>query len=110
LEAIEVRTRKAGGEVVKLLGSGSAFVSPAWSALEMAEAIIYDRKKIMPVSTLLEGEYGVKGLFIGVPALLGKNGVEKIIEMDLAADEQENFKKSVASVQKTRDEVVALTK
>lgn len=109
LAAIEERTRKAGGEVVKLLGSGSAFVSPAWSALQMAEAIIYDSRKIMPVCTLLEGEYGVTGLFIGVPAILGKNGVEKIIEMDLTASEKEMFKKSVASVQKTADEVVALT-
>ena len=110
LDAIEARTRKAGGEVVKLLGSGSAFVSPAWSALEMAEAIIFDKKKIMPVSTLLKGEYGVDGLFIGVPALLGKDGVEKIIEMDLTDSEKENFKKSTASVQKTRDEVIELTK
>ncbi len=110
LDAIEARTRKAGGEVVKLLGSGSAFVSPAWSALEMAEAIIFDKKKIIPVSTLLQGEYGVEGLFIGVPALLGKNGVEKIIEMEFTDSEKENFKKSVASVQKTRDEVLELTK
>ncbi|MCB0283737.1 MAG: malate dehydrogenase [Calditrichae bacterium] len=110
LEAIENRTRKAGGEVVKLLGSGSAFVSPAWSALEMAEAIIYDKRKIVPVCTLLKGEYGVDGLFIGVPAILGKNGVEQIIEMDLTDEEKELFKKSVASVKKTADEVVAMTK
>jgi len=110
LDAIEARTRKAGGEVVKLLGSGSAFVSPAWSALQMAEAIIYDQRKIMPVSTLLNGEYGVDGLFIGVPAIIGKNGVEQIIEMDLTDSEKEMFKKSVASVQKTADEVVAMTK
>lgn len=109
LEAIENRTRKAGGEVVKLLGSGSAFVSPAWSALEMAEAIIYDKRKIMPVCTLLNGEYGVDGLFIGVPAILGKNGIEQIIEMDLTDDEKELFKKSVASVKKTADEVVEMT-
>lgn len=110
LDAIEERTRKAGGEVVKLLGSGSAFVSPAWSALEMAEAIVYDKRKIMPVSALMNGEYGVSGLFIGVPAILGKNGVEKIIEMDLTDSEKEMFKNSVASVQKTADEVVALTR
>jgi malate dehydrogenase len=109
LEAIENRTRKAGGEVVKLLGSGSAFVSPAWSALQMAEAIAYDSRKIMPVCTLLNGEYGVDGLFIGVPAILGKNGVEKIIEMDLTDSEKELFKKSVASVRKTADEVIAMT-
>ncbi len=109
LDAIEARTRKAGGEVVKLLGSGSAFVSPAWSALQMAEAIIYDKRKIMPVSALMQGEYGVEGLFIGVPAILGKNGVEKIIEMDLTDNEKDMFKNSVASVQKTADEVVAMT-
>ncbi|HED11988.1 MAG TPA: malate dehydrogenase [Caldithrix abyssi] len=109
LDALEARTRKAGGEVVKLLGVGSAFVSPAWSALEMAEAIAFDKKKIMPVSTLLEGEYGVKGLFVGVPAILGKNGMEKVIEMDLTETEKELFKKSVASVQKTADEVIAMT-
>lgn len=110
LDAIEARTRKAGGEVVKLLGSGSAFVSPAQSALEMAEAIIYDKKKIMPVSTFLNGEYGVKGLFIGVPAVLGKNGVEKVIEMNLTDAEKDMFKNSVAAVQKTADEVIEMTK
>ena len=109
LDAIEERTRKAGGEVVKLLGSGSAFVSPAWSALEMAEAIAYDKRKIMPVSALLKGEYGVDGLFVGVPVILGKNGVEKIIEMDLTAAEKDMFKKSVDSVHKTADEVTAMT-
>ena len=77
LQAIETRTRKAGGEVVGLLGFGSAFVSPAWAALEMAEAIIFDKRKILPVCAKLEGEYGVKGMFVGVPAILGKNGMEE---------------------------------
>jgi malate dehydrogenase len=108
LDAIEDRTRKAGGEVVKLLGSGSAFVSPAWGALEMVEAIAFDKRKIVPVCALLEGEYGVNGLFIGVPAILGKNGVEKIVEMDLTDKEKELFKNSVAAVQKTVDEVNAM--
>ena len=110
LDAIEDRTRKAGGEVVKLLGSGSAFVSPAWGALEMVEAIAFDKRKIVPVCALLEGEYGVNGLFIGVPAILGKNGVEKIIEMDLTDKEKELFKNSVAAVQKTVDEVNEMSK
>lgn len=110
LDAIESRTRKAGGEVVKLLGSGSAFVSPAWSALEMAEAIIFDKKKIMAVSAYLDGEYGVKGLFIGVPVILGAEGIEKIIIMDLSEKEKEAFKNSVASVEKTKNEVLTLTK
>jgi len=110
LNAIEERTRKAGGEVVKLLGVGSAFVSPAWSALDMAEAIIFDKKKIMCVSALLNGEYGVKGLFIGVPAMLGAKGIEKIIELDFTDSEKEGFNKSITSVQKTREEVEAMTK
>jgi len=105
LDAIEARTRKAGGEVVKLLGVGSAFVSPAESALEMAEAIIYDKKKIIPVSALLQGEYGVNGLYIGVPAILGKEGVEDVLEMDLTDAEKEAFKNSAAAVQKVVDEV-----
>jgi malate dehydrogenase len=108
LEAIENRTRKAGGEVVKLLGSGSAFVSPAWGALEMAEAIIFDKKKILAASAMLQGEYGVKGLFIGVPVVFGAKGAEKVIEMDLTADEKAAFKNSVDSVQKTADEVIAM--
>ena len=110
LKKIEDRTRKAGGEVVGLLGSGSAFVSPAWSALEMLEAIIYDKKKILPVCTLLEGEYGVKGLFVGVPAVIGAGGVEKIITVKMTAEEKKLFKNSVAAVQNTANEVDKLTK
>ena len=105
LQAIEARTRKAGGEVVGLLGFGSAFVSPAWSALEMAEAIIYDKRKIIPVCAKLEGEYGVDGLFVGIPGILGKNGVEQIIELDLTDEEKEAFARSAAAVRKTCDEV-----
>jgi malate dehydrogenase len=108
LEEIESRTRKAGGEVVKLLGSGSAFVSPAWGALEMVESIAYDKKIIISSCVLLTGEYGVDGLFIGVPVVLGKDGVEKVVEMDLTADEKDRFKNSVAAVQKTVDEVNAM--
>jgi malate dehydrogenase len=109
LDAIEERTRKAGGEVVKLLGVGSAFVSPAWSALEMAEAVIFDKKKIMAASAFLKGEYGVDGLFVGVPVILGAKGVEKIIEMDLTENEKAAFAKSVESVRKTTKEVIAMT-
>jgi malate dehydrogenase len=110
LEAIEARTRKAGGEVVGLLGSGSAFVSPAWSALEMVEAIMYDKKKIVPVCALLEGEYGVDGLFVGVPAILGKDGVEKIIEINLTEEEKAALAHSVDAVKKTCGEVDAMSK
>ena len=105
LAAIETRTRKAGGEVVGLLGIGSAFVSPAWSALEMAEAIAYDKRKIMPVCAKLEGEYGVDGLFVGVPAILGKNGIEEVIELDLTDEEKAAFANSVNAVQKTCNSV-----
>jgi malate dehydrogenase len=105
LEAIEKRTRGAGGEVVKLLGSGSAFVSPAVSALEMVEAIAFDKKKIIPVAALLQGEYGVKDLFVGVPVILGKNGIEKVIKIKLTADEKKALKNSVNAVKKTAAEV-----
>jgi malate dehydrogenase len=105
LKAIEARTRKAGGEVVGLLGFGSAFVSPAWAALEMAEAIIFDKRKILPVCAMLEGEYGVEGMFVGVPAIVGKNGVEQVIELDLTNEEKEAFKHSAGAVRKTCDEV-----
>ncbi len=109
LQEIETRTRKAGGEVVKLLGTGSAFVSPAWGALDMVEAIVFDKRKIIPTCVLLTGEYGVDGLFIGVPTMIGKNGVEQVIEMDLTDAEKEAFKNSVAAVQKTVDEVDAMS-
>jgi malate dehydrogenase len=104
LQAIEARTRKAGGEVVGLLGFGSAFVSPAWAALEMAEAIAFDKRKIIPACAKLEGEYGVDGLFVGVPAILGKNGVEQVIELDLTDEEKAAFAHSVNAVRKTCDE------
>ncbi|NOZ01458.1 MAG: malate dehydrogenase [Deltaproteobacteria bacterium] len=109
LKAIEARTRKAGGEVVGLLGFGSAFVSPAWAALEMAEAIAYDKRKVLPVCAKLEGEYGVDGLFVGVPCILGKNGIEKVLEIDLTADEKAAFERSVGAVRKTCDEVEAMS-
>jgi len=110
LEAIETRTRKAGGEVVGLLGFGSAYVSPAWAALEMAEAIIYDKRKILPVCAKLEGEYGLTGMFVGVPAILGKNGMEQVIELDLTDAEKEAFKHSSGAVRKTCDEVDKMLK
>lgn len=109
LEAIETRTRKAGAEVVGLLGTGSAFVSPAWAALDMTEAIVFNRRKVMPVCALLEGEYGVKGLFVGVPCIVGANGMEKVIEVDLTAAEKEALGKSVEAVRKTCAEVDELT-
>jgi len=105
LAAIEARVRSAGGEVVSLLGSGSAFVSPAWSALEMITSIAYDKKKITPVCAYLAGEYGVDGLFVGVPVVLGRDGIERIIEIDLTSDERAALANSVAAVRKTCAEV-----
>ena len=110
LAAIETRTRKAGGEVVGLLGFGSAFVSPAWAALDMAEAIIYDKRKIIPVCVKLEGEYGVNGLYVGVPAIIGAGGVEQVIELDLTESEKAALAKSVAGVRKTCDEADTMLK
>jgi malate dehydrogenase len=101
LAKIETRTRKAGGEIVGLLGSGSAFVSPALAALEMVEAIAYDKRKIIPVAAHLKGEYGVKNLFLGVPAILGKNGIEGIVKVKLTPDEKKALRVSINAVKKT---------
>jgi malate dehydrogenase len=106
LSAIEARTRKAGGEIVGLIGV-SAFWSPAIAAIEMVEAIVYDKKKIIASCVLLEGEYGVNGLFVGVPTVIGANGIERIIEVDLTEAEKAAFAKSIAAVKKTTDEVIA---
>ncbi|MCB1184277.1 malate dehydrogenase [bacterium] len=105
LAKIETRTRGAGGEVVGLLGSGSAFVSPAVSALEMIEAIAFDKRKILPVAAYLNGEYGVKGLFLGVPAILGRNGVEEIVKIKLTAEEKKALAVSINAVKGTCAEV-----
>ncbi|MFZ9180741.1 MAG: malate dehydrogenase [Rickettsiales bacterium] len=94
------RTRDGGAEIVKLLGSGSAFYAPATSAIDMAESYLLDKKKILPIATYLNGEYGVKDLFIGVPAIIGANGVEKIIELNLNNEEKQMFDKSVEAVKK----------
>src|SRR5207247_884575 len=87
LDAIIQRTRDGGAEIVKLLKSGSAYYAPAMSAVEMTEALLTDQKRLVPCSVLLEGQYGLRDLFIGVPAIIGAKGVEKIIELELAADE-----------------------
>ncbi|HCW77034.1 MAG TPA: malate dehydrogenase [Candidatus Marinimicrobia bacterium] len=83
LAEIEKRTRMAGGEIVKLLGNGSAFFSPAQSAMEMVESFLNDKKRIIPSAALCEGEYGINGLFIGVPTVIGAGGIEKILEVKL---------------------------
>jgi len=98
IDAIVHRTREAGTEVVKLLGSGSAFFSPAISAIEMAEAYLKDKKRILSGAALLEGEYGINGFFIGVPVLIGDGGVEKVIEVKLTADEKAALMNSLEAV------------
>jgi len=100
LDAIIDRTRKGGGEIVALLGNGSAFYAPALSAIEMAEAYLYDKKRVLPCAARLDGQYGVKDLFIGVPCVIGAGGLEKVIEVRLNADEKAAFAKSIESVEK----------
>ena len=103
IDQIVQRTRDGGAEIVKLLGNGSAFYAPASSAIEMAESYLKDKRKILPVAAQLNGEYQVNGLYIGVPVIIGKNGVEKIVEVTLNSDEQEMFNNSVGAVQKLVD-------
>ena len=98
IDAIIDRTRNGGGEIVALLETGSAFYAPATSAIEMAESYLFDKRKIMPCAAYLNGEYGVKGLYIGVPVIIGSAGVEKVVEIDLDKEEQKMFDKSVAGV------------
>ena len=99
------RTRDGGAEIVKLLGSGSAFYAPASSALEMAESYLFDKRKILPIAANLQGEYGLNDLYIGVPAIIGKNGVERIIELQLNAEEKIMFDSSVEAVKKLVAEI-----
>ncbi len=98
MNKIVERTKMAGGEVVKLLKTGSAFYSPASAAVAMAEAILRDEKRVFPVCAYLDGEFGVKGYYVGVPAVLGANGVEKIVEFSLDKQEQTLLDKSVSAV------------
>ncbi|MFL5165749.1 MAG: malate dehydrogenase [Microvirga sp.] len=98
LDAIVERTRKGGGEIVNLLKTGSAFYAPAASAIAMAESYLRDKKRVLPCAAHLSGQYGVEGLFIGVPIVIGAGGVERIVEVAFSADEKAMFEKSVASV------------
>jgi malate dehydrogenase len=98
IDAIVERTKGAGGEVVALLKTGSAFVSPALSAIEMAEAILLDKKRVLACACLCEGEYGVDGLYVGVPCVLGAGGVERVIEVEMTAEERKAFDASVEHV------------
>lgn len=98
IEAIVQRTRVGGGEIVNLLGNGSAYYAPAASLVQMTEAILKDKKRIIPVIALLEGEYGYTNLFMGVPTILGGEGIEKIFELDLTPEEKAALDKSAESV------------
>ncbi|KXH83841.1 malate dehydrogenase [Sporosarcina sp. HYO08] len=98
LDAIVERTRKGGGEIVSLLGNGSAYYAPAASLIEMAEAIIKDKKRILPSIAYLEGEYGYSDLYLGVPTVIGGNGIESVIELPLTSEEKIALDKSVESV------------
>jgi malate dehydrogenase len=98
LDAIIERTRKGGGEIVALLKTGSAFYAPASSAIQMAESYLKDKRRVLPCAAYLTGEYGVRGLYVGVPVIVGAKGVEKIVEIDLNAAERQMFLKSVESV------------
>ncbi len=98
IDAIVDRTRNGGGEIVAILKTGSAYYAPASSAIAMAESFLKDKRRVFPCAAKLNGEYGVKGLYIGVPIIIGKNGVEKIIEIELSAEERKMFDHSVNAV------------
>ena len=98
---IEQRTRVAGGEIVKLFGNGSAFYAPAASAIEMAEACLRDKKRVIPCASLCEGEFGIDGYFIGVPTVIGAGGVEKVLEFDLLDSEKAELAQTMEAVKKT---------
>lgn len=103
IDALVERTRNGGAEIVGLLKTGSAFYAPASAAVEMAESILKDKKKILPCAAYLEGEYGIDDLFMGVPVKLGTKGVEEIIEIQLTEEEQAALQKSAAAVQELKD-------
>lgn len=105
IDAIVERTRKGGGEIVALLKTGSAYYAPASSAIAMAESYLRDQKRLLPTAALCEGEYGMKGLFVGVPTIIGKNGMERIVEVQLSESDKQALKVSASHVQELVDEV-----
>ena len=104
ISAIEERTRFGGGEIVKLFGKGSAFYAPAQSAIEMVESFVRDKKRVIPCASLCEGEFDINGYFIGVPTVIGGNGVEKILTFDLNEEEKNALENTLAEVKKTVEE------
>jgi len=98
IEQIVQRTRDGGAEIVKLLGTGSAYFAPSASVLQMVDSILLDKKMIMPCAAYLQGEYGINGLFVGVPVKLGTQGIEQIVEVELSESERALLKKSADAV------------
>jgi malate dehydrogenase len=98
LDAMVERTRKGGGEIVNLLKTGSAFYAPAASAIAMAESYLRDKRRVLPCAAYLDGQYGVDGMYVGVPIVIGANGVERILEVTFSDDEKAMFEKSVGAV------------
>jgi malate dehydrogenase len=105
IQALVERTRKGGGEIVALLKTGSAFYAPAAAVVQMAEAILQNQRRVVPVSAYLTGEYGLNDIYFGVPVILGAGGIEKIITLKLTREEQAMLQKSATAVAKTRDEL-----
>ena len=109
IEALVTRTRNGGAEIVSLLKTGSAYYAPASAAVEMAESILKDKKKVLPCAAYLQGEYGIRDLFIGVPVKLGAKGVEQVIEIKLSEAENAALQKSAAAVQELKSALAKLT-
>jgi malate dehydrogenase len=100
LDDIVMRTANGGGEIVALLKTGSAYYAPASAAIQMAEAYLKDKKRVLPCAAYLRGQYGVKGLYVGVPVVIGAKGIEKVVEIKMNREEKLAFRKSVAAVRK----------
>jgi malate dehydrogenase len=103
VRALEERTANGGAEIVDLLKTGSAFYAPSAGAFEMVEAILLDRKRVLPCAVLLKGEFGVEGLFVGVPIVLGRAGLERVFEIDLTSEERDAFQRSANAVKELVD-------
>ena len=105
LDAIVTRTRKGGGEIVAYLKTGSAYYAPSAAIVEMVDAILKDKKKILPCAAYLEGEYGIRGLYVGVPVKLGRRGIEQIVEISLTPDENTALQRSASAVKELTDKL-----
>lgn len=105
IESLVQRTRGAGGEIVDLLGDGSAYYAPSAAVAQMCESIVRDKRRVLPCAAWLEGEYGLEGLFLGVPVILGRGGVEEVLEVELSTEEREALERSAADVRETMETV-----